>query len=402
MRGVGDIKPVALYLARNAVMGGAERVFVNYANNAREVSPVVALLERRGELLSELDPRVRCVTRPDRTAPGSRAAALAARMPAEQFARLAPECLWLRRTVKETGAMVVTSFLMRAHLVALLTKLLLLPRMPVVINIHEHMTESARFLYPRGRDRALMQWITRHLFPRADRIVVVAAKLERDLIQSYGVPEGKIGVVHNPLDVARVRIAGGAALEPDWTRPASRQTIVAVGRLVELKGFDLLLHALARLRQTRDVGLIVIGEGPARVELEALASRLALTEVVTFAGMQPNPWRFVAHADVFALTSRTEAFPSVLSEAMALGVPILATDCSAGVRECLGDGECGLMVPSGDIEGIAGGLDRLLGDAELCASLVAAGQTRVTAFDPTTLQRRYESVLAWAMASRSA
>ncbi len=393
--------PVALYLTRNLLMGGAERVFIDYVNNAQSLSPVVALLERRGGLLGELSIEVPCEARLDRTTLPPHFEAIASEIPGESFARLALECLWLKDVAKLTNADVVSSFLMRAHVVALVTKMVFLPGVPVVLNIHEHMSDSAPFLYPLRRDRALMRWVTRCLFPRADRIVVVAEELKRDLVASHGVPAELIEVVHNPLHVERIRAAGGESVAPRWTRSAGAQTIVAVGRLVYLKGYDLLLHALAKLRATRDVRLILVGEGVERAELEKLATQLGVQDAVTFAGEHINPWKLIARADVLALTSRTEAFPSVLGEAMALGVPVLATDCSGGVRECLRDGAAGLIVAAGDTGAIASGLERILKDADLRATLIAAGHARAASFDLPERLRHYESVLSRVMASRT-
>ncbi|HEX4935977.1 MAG TPA: glycosyltransferase [Gemmatimonadaceae bacterium] len=396
------MRPVGLLLTRNLLTGGAERVLVSYANHARGIRPVVGLLEKRGALLGELHPPLPCLARVDGTVPPSWGARIAPEIPGETFVRLAMECLWLRDVVRATGAAVVSSFLMRAHIVALLTKLVLLPRLPVVLNVHEHMTESAPHLYPKRRDRFMMRWITRHLFPRADRIVVVAEALKRDLVERHGVPAAIIEVVYNPLDIGRIRAAAGVgpdAVPREPARDGARpQVIVAVGRLVHLKGYDLLLHALARLRRSRDVRLVIVGEGPEREPLEQLARQLQVLEHVTFIGGVTNPWRYMAQGDVLALTSRTEAFPNVLGEAMALGVPVLSTDCTGGIRECLQDGACGLIVPPEDVGAMAEGLERLLGDAALRARLAAAGTARIAEFDLPTVQARYESVLSSVLA----
>ena len=88
-----------------------------------------------------------------------------------------------------------------------------------MLNLHEHITGSAPYFYPLGRDRAMVRWITRHLFARADRIVVVAEELKRDLVSSYGVPAEMIVVVHNPLDVDRVRAEGARPLGVQWAAP---------------------------------------------------------------------------------------------------------------------------------------------------------------------------------------
>jgi glycosyltransferase involved in cell wall biosynthesis len=362
-------RPVALYFTRNLIVGGAERVVVTLANNAHAVTPVVALLERRGGLLDELT--VTCF------------AADRGRLPGR---RLIAECLWLRDVVRQTRADIVCSFLMRAHVVALLTRMLLAPHMRLVLNIHEHMSDSAEFLYPRAHDRALMRWITRHLFPRADRIVVVAEVLKRDLVETFGVPPAMIDVVHNPLDVARIRAAAAEPVE-------SVHQVVAVGRLVPLKGYDILLRATAKLRAKHAIRVVIVGEGEARASLVQLAESLGLEGVVSFAGEQANPWKYIAHGEVLALPSRTEAFPTVLGEAMALGVPVVATDVG-GAREALLDGRCGVLVPPNDVDAFAAGLNELLCDPALRAKLATEGRRRVEAFDVDAAVARYESLLA--------
>ncbi len=392
--------PVALFLTRNLLTGGAERVFLNFVNNARAVRPVVALLERKGGMLSELRNDVPCVARDDHRHLHARIAQMATGIPGESFARLGLECLWLDRVLRTTVAEVVSSFLMRAHIVALLTKVLLRPQMPVVLNIHEHLSESERFFYPTNRDKAMSRWVIRNLFPKADRIVVVADAVKRDLVATHGLPAGMIDVVNNPLDIEHIRAKAKEPLDPSWATAPGQHCIVAVGRLVHLKGYDLLLQAFSRLRATCDVRLILVGDGIDRGMLEALTARLGLQDAVTFAGHRDNPWRFMARADVIAVTSRTEAFPCVIAEAMAIGVPVLATDCTGGVRELLQEGNCGLIVPSEDVDAIARGLGRLLSDAGLRSSLTEPARERVRAFALPEVQRRYESILTGMMASR--
>lgn len=405
MRAMRNDNPVALYLARNLVVGGAERVVVNLANDARTVSPAIALLERSGGLLSELRPDVPCYARTTRERPPSDTIVTESRVPGASFARLALECRWLRHVVDETGAQVVSSFLMRSHIVALLTKMLLAPRLRVVVNIHEHLSESAEYFYPRAADRSLMRWAARHLFPRADRIVVVARELERDLVANFDVPPGLIEVAYNGHDLAAIRTSARTPVELCWPpsttdRVGATRIIIAVGRLVHLKGHDLLLRALAKLRATWDARLVLVGDGEDRESLERLATHLGVRDAVLFAGQQLDPWRWMARANAVALTSRTEAFPSVLVEAMAVGVPILATDSSAGVRECLLDGACGLIVPTNDAGAIAAGLDRLFRESDLRASLVAAASARAEAFDLAPAQQAYERILTGVIASR--
>lgn len=386
-------RPRVLFLGRNLLVGGAERAFLSYVNHAHAIEPVVGLLHRQGPLLRELAGHVVIRASRDDSVPLPWRDRVVDALPGTSFARLLRECAWLGATVTADRTPVVSSFLMRAHVVALLTKRLLVPGLRVVLNVHEHMTESARYIYPKARDRGLMRAITRHLFPLADRIVVVAEELRRDLVETHGVPAGRVAVVHNAVDIARIR---AAAREPFPASPAAadgRRTVVAVGRLVSLKGYDVLVRALAALDRSWGARLVIVGDGDERPALERLVTSLALRDSVTFTGWQDNPWKFVARADVLALTSYTEAFPCALTEAFAVGTPVVATDCSAGVRECVQHGACGVLVPPGDPQAIAAALERVLGNDALRESLVARGRERVAPFDLPLAVRRYESVL---------
>jgi glycosyltransferase involved in cell wall biosynthesis len=385
--------PVVVYLTRNLVVGGAERTFLTYVKEARHVRPTVALLARYGGFTHELQPWTRCVDLSRGFPTYGHLANALDRLPGWTAVRLLHECRQLGNLLRETRAQVVSSFLMRAHLVALLTKRFLLPDVRVVLNIHEHWTDSAPFLYPRRRDQWLILRITRELFPSADLIVTVAQAVRDDLSRRYGVPHAQMRVVYNPLETARVRAAGREALSAAHGEFMSAPTIVAVGRLVRLKAFDLLIRALARVRQRSAVRLVLVGDGEERPALERLVRSLGLTHAVAFVGWQTNPWKFMARARVVALTSLTEAFPSVLSEALALDVPVLATRCSAGIDELLQEGACGLVVPPHDVAAIAAGLERLLYDERLRERLTSAGRRRVEDFALEPAIDRYEETL---------
>jgi glycosyltransferase involved in cell wall biosynthesis len=162
---------------------------------------------------------------------------------------------------------------------------------------------------------------------------------------------------------------------------------------VYLKGYDVLLHAVASVRCEIPVGLVFIGDGEERSALVALATRLGLEDDVRFVGWQRNPWAYLRNARVLAMSSRTEAFPSVLTEAMAVGVPIVAAECSAGVRECLDGGKAGLLVPPDDAPALAQALRRVLSCPALGTALSVHGTQHVAQF---ALERRvaaYETML---------
>jgi glycosyltransferase involved in cell wall biosynthesis len=400
VRATTAARPPVIFLGRNLVMGGAERAFLSYVHQARSIDPIVVLLEGRGGLLPELRPDVPSF---------DLSAGLLGRGPVADFldelpgwtgVRLLRECRRLAALVRQTGSDVVCSFLMRAHLVALLTRRFLVPHLRVVLNIHEHWTDSAPYLYPRRRDRWLMRRITRHLFPSADRIVTVATAVRDDLVDRHGIAPDRVHVAFNPVDLTRIREEARRPLSASDEDFMRKPTIVGVGRLVPLKGFDLLLRAVALLREQLDAHVLLIGDGEERTRLTQLAAALGLSDVVRFAGWQANPWRFMARARAVAVTSHTEAFPCVLSEALTVGVPALSTDCSPGIGELLNSGACGLIVPSREPRAVASGLLRVLTDEPVREAFAARGLQRVEAFRPSVAVARYEGLLRELVAMR--
>jgi glycosyltransferase involved in cell wall biosynthesis len=161
-----------------------------------------------------------------------------------------------------------------------------------------------------------------------------------DLVTSYGLDVKRTTVIHNPVDRARIA-AALVAPKQSSTRPGPLR-VVAAGRLVGQKGFDLLLDALALARR-RDLQLTILGDGPLRDNLGARAKARGIAERVHFAGFQRNPYPILGAADLFVLSSRYEGFPNVVLEALACGTPVVATPAPGGVREIL-DGVAGCIL----------------------------------------------------------
>jgi glycosyltransferase involved in cell wall biosynthesis len=393
-----------IFLARNMVVGGAERALLNIVNRADGFLPMLALLQNTGRLLSELDPAIQVFdvssgarepTSADRSRNNDGFEAMGDAGASEEGALALLINAWrLRRMVVRTNADIVSSFLMRSHLVALVAKTLF--RMParVVVNVHVHVTQSAPYLYPTPAKRWLMKLLVRRMFPRAERILVVAEAVKDDLVRHHGISEAQIVVVRNAIDLAA--IAEGARQDPRLPdRFANRPLIVSAGRLVWLKGYDMLLRAFAGLETTPPAGLVILGDGHELTNLKRLASTLDVDDRVLFAGYKTNPWQYMARADVFALPSRTEAFPNVLGEALALSIPIVASRCSPGVSEYLRDGELGILVEPDDVDALRDGLARALGDGEARARLGPRGRERVAEFDVTRAVPAYAAALGF-------
>jgi len=277
--------------------------------------------------------------------------------------------------------------------ISILAKFASKSKCKVIINVHDIMSNLVNYTKLKNYQKRLLFLFIRLLYRHADAIIAVCEGVKRDLVEYFGVPIDKVTVIHNPIDIEQIHRLAAEPVMDILDDNKNYYLIVAVGRLAKVKGFDILIQAVARLIKELDVRLIIIGDGEERSNLLRLTKELRVDGVVCFLGWQSNPWKYMARADVFVLSSLVEGFPNVIGEAMALGLPVLATNCSPGVRELLEDGKSGLLVPAGDPEALAEGIARVLSDEGLRQELAQRGRQRVAQFDLPKVIMLYEDVL---------
>ena len=175
-------------------------------------------------------------------------------------------------------------------------------------------------------------------------------------------------------------------------RNGSSPVVGTVARLAPEKGIDRLLQAFSWVRAVTGAALVIVGDGPERPRLEALAAELGLADAVEFAGYTSDVETALARMDVFALASRSEGIPLALLEAMAAGLPVVATRVG-GVPEVVADGDTGILVPSGDVHALAGAITELLNDPERRRATGQRGRERVrTHFSHARMARSYRAL----------
>ena len=226
------------------------------------------------------------------------------------------------------------------------------PRISVAV------TNPAQDVIP-GLERfaAVKRRLLSHWYSRAFCVAAVSEGVRRGLIERYQIAPDKVKTIYNPVDTERVR---ALALEkiPDFE--PGHFHIVTGGRLHWMKGQLHLLQAVDELvhrRNRSDLLLHFVGSGPQEEELRVFVDEKQLNPFVRFHGFQANPFAFYARAQLFCLPSLIEGMPNALLEAMACGVPVIASNCESGPREILADGQYGRLVPPGDSAALAGAIE---------------------------------------------
>ncbi len=231
--------------------------------------------------------------------------------------------------------------------------------------------------------------LVRSLLSRATRVVAQSTNTRDNARRLYDVDRAiEVVPLGIPLPVRPKRDRAGLGIGED------RFVMITIGRIVARKGIDVLLDAVRRLDDPRDL-LVVVGAGPLRESLEARARALGLVDRVRFAGRvsDAEKWQYLSSADAYVSTAMHEGFGLVFLEAMHSGLPVVCYDCG-GQTDFLEDGRTGAVVPLGESERIVEALRRTKVDEAERARQGAFNRARVADFSIERCAARYEEIFA--------
>lgn len=310
--------------------GGAERVALATANHlaGRGHEVDMLLTEGKGELVALLDPSVRVIE--------LEASRLLAALP--------PLVRYLRQARPDA----LQALMWPATIIAILAHRLARSRARLSVSDHTHYSQHFRHIGD-PRQLAAFRWTARLFYPRADARIACSAAAAADLADASRLPLGAFTVIHSPVSPPPA-VASTPEAEAIWA--GARRRIIAVGSMSPVKNHALLLRAVARL-DDKDARLVLLGDGPERARLTALADALGIADRLVMPGFVLDPWPFLASAQLFVLSSSYEGSPVALAEAMAAGLRIVSTDCVSGPAELLDGGRFGRLVPCGDEAALA-------------------------------------------------
>lgn len=351
--------------------GGAERIvqlLLTHLDRSR-YSPTLILLEDKVEYEIPPDLPVRCLHK---------------KRPFDFF-RLIYK---LAKIIRQEEPDCVISFLTYPNIVFLLAKILGRYKGRVFISERNNPDIS---ISNQNRPR-LFHFLVRKLYPLSNCVISLSKGVAERLDKGFSIPKEKIRVIYNSVDIQKVKTKAKELPSCQWYKEAGIPIIVAGGRLTKQKGYSDLLRAFATVRQKSPCRLVILGEGQEQQALKKLAANLDISNDVAFLGFQENPFSFMAHSNIFVLSSHWEGFGNVIIEAMACGVPVISTNCPYGPSEIITDGVNGLLVPVGDTDAMAEAILKLLKDEPLRKRLAEAGKKRAEDFRVEKMVAEYEKV----------
>lgn len=300
--------------------------------------------------------------------------------------------LAVRKLRDEVKPDVTVSFLTRANLANIVNA-----SVPCIVS--ERANTAAHL--GGGVRGATSRALVRAFYPNATRVVAVSEGVAQELLENYSVPGDRLITIANPVDVDAIQAKARESSELEIEGPY----IVAAGRLQKSKNFDMLIRAYAALDADRK--LVIMGEGAERANLMNTIAECGVTDRVLLPGFVSNPFAVMRGADMFVLSSNSEGFPNAMVEAMAIGVPVIATNCASGPSEILAEvardqitkltfAEHGVIVPPNSPALMAEAL-RAMCDPERRQAYGKKATARVRAFGPDVAKDRYWDVVRTAM-----
>jgi glycosyltransferase involved in cell wall biosynthesis len=255
------------------------------------------------------------------------------------------------------------------------------------VALKESLTESNLYARLYGM---LVKWT----YPRADMLVAVSEVLGEQMRRIVS-NQDKVTVIPNLYHVDEIRGWAKELLPTETEFLEKNEFILNVGSLCYQKGQDDLLTIFSDVhRRYDDVLLVILGRGDWKAQLQEQAGVLGIADRIVFVDFDANPYRYMARASVFVLTSRFEGFPNVLAEAMICGAPVVAFDCPTGPREILGDSKYGVLVGGRSIRDAAQAICTLIEDDSLNLELRAAGTRRVKSYSAEHVIKKWVKLLA--------
>ena len=221
-------------------------------------------------------------------------------------------------------------------------------------------------------------------YEKFDAIVCVAETMKESFIKKYGMAE-KVHVLYNPLDFESV--IKKSAEKTDFKFGDGMKFVLA-GTFIKIKGFDRFVKVCKRLKDDGEhFSALIMGDGEEKENIKKIIAETNLGDTVKILDFQTNPYKYIAHSDVYVCSSYAEGYSTAVSESVALNVPVITTECS-GMREIFGENECGIICENSE-DGLYNAMKKVLNDPSLLKKFSTEEKKRANDF---SLQKRVKAI----------
>lgn len=260
----------------------------------------------------------------------------------------------------------------------------------VIIGEHNIISLEASIEHRDKLHLRFLPILMRYTYPYGDGLVGVSQDTITDLVETLSI-KTKIPkrVIFNPINSTHVQHLAQASIEHDWFNRSEIPIIFTVARLAKQKNLDGLLQAFAQIIKVTPARLLILGEGPLRVELENLCKKLGIEDSVWMPGYDANPYRYMASCDVFVLASAWEGCPVALQEAMVCGAAVVVTDAPGGMKDIIDHGKYGAIVPANDSSLLAEKIVQILKQPDLKQHYREQSKWRSEVFHYQNISKQY-------------
>jgi len=298
----------------------------------------------------------------------------------------------LLKLIKKIKPDIIFSTLTHMNIVVLLLKYLFSKNIKIIIR--EANFFSTAYKESRNLKAKILPFFIKLLYNKANKIIFLSKGMSEDFYRVFSnyIEKPKMLVIPNPINIRKIDELKYEDIHEQLFEDGNKR-IIAIGRLTKQKGYKYLLDAVSLIiREISNIKLLILGEGEDRKFLEEYAKKIGVSKYVCFCGFKSNPYKYLAHSDVFVLASLWEGFGNVILEAMACGIPVVATDCPSGPREIISHMEDGLLVPVRDAKSLATAIIELLRNESLREKLVTNAFKKVGNFDVDKIVNIYEKL----------